>query len=612
MNPRNTFFMVVLAAGLFSFIYFYERHRDLNPPPPPRLISGFDPAITTNVQILLRGEEIRAERTTNGTWQLIRPIAYPARSMAVDYLLKELHDLAVQNHISAEELKGKRDVDADYGFETPLATIVLIQQGDDHPLALKIGSLTSPGDQVYAHVVGAEGVDIIGTNILEFIPRKLDDWRDTVFLNFQGRMLDRVTVTNGAKSFVLQSDSTNSTWYMLPHDRINIAKLKGLFDELLALRVVRFKTDEPKADLEPYGLQPPQLELDFDHGTNHLLTLQFGSSPTNEPDLLYARRDDQSTVVLVRADLVAGWRAEKIDFRDRTLAGMYTWLPDEIDLLGGTNFTVHRVSNDVWHVTAPYDFPADTNLMRQFIGRLARLSVVPTNGPVAVKDIVPPSEWTNYGLAPPAWKYQLKQNRTNSSGGASNAVMAEIDFGAVTTNGTVFARRPEEPSVYAVSLADFQQLPLSGIGLRERQIWNFAEEQTTRVTIRQNGVVTELVRKGPDNWTLAAGSQGIINSLEVEVGVQELGLLAAESFVEHGAEKQADYGFTDASLQISAQVNQGGKSATYDVRFGGRSPRRLRYGMVEIDGQKWIFEFPSTLHDRLISYFGIQESAPPK
>ena len=509
-------------------------------------------------------------------------------------------------------MKGKRDVDADYGFETPLATIVLIQRGDDHPLTLKIGSLTTPGDQVYAHVVGAEGVDIIGTNILQFIPRQLDDWRDTVFLNFQGRTFDRITVTNGAKTLVLQYDSTNSSWYMLPRDRINIAKLKRLLDELLALRVVRFKTDKPNADLEPYGLQPPQLELDFDQNTNHLLTLQFGSSPTNEPDLIYARRDDQSTVVLVRADLVAGWRAEKIDFRDRTLAGMYTWLPDEIDLLGGNNFTVRRLSNDVWRVTAPYDFPADTNLMKQLIIRLARLAVVPTNGPVAVKDIVPPSEWTNYGLASPAWKYQLKQNRANTSGGASNVVMAEIDFGAVTTNGTIFARRPEEPSVYAVSLADFQRLPLSGIRLHERQIWNFTEEQTTRVTIRQNGMVTELVRKGPDNWTLAAGSQGIINSSSVEVGVQELGLLAAEDFVERGAEKQADYGFTDVSLQISALVNLDGKSVSYDVRFGGRSPRGLRYGMVELDGQKWIFEFPSTLHDRLISYFGIPESALSK
>ena len=44
------------------------------------------------------------------------------------------------------------------------------------------------------------------------------------------------------------------------------------------------------------------------------------------------------------------------------------------------------------------------------------------------------------------------------------------------------------------------------------------------------------------------------------------------------------------------------------VEFGGWSPRGLRYGMVELDGQKWIFEFPAIVHDRLMSYFNIHES----
>jgi hypothetical protein len=45
------------------------------------------------------------------------------------------------------------------------------------------------------------------------------------------------------------------------------------------------------------------------------------------------------------------------------------------------------------------------------------------------------------------------------------------------------------------------------------------------------------------------------------------------------------------------------------VEFGGRSPRGLRYGLVELNGQKWIFEFPAIVHDRLMSYFNIHENA---
>ena len=131
MNPRNTFLLVVLAAGLFAFIFFYERHLSFAPPPPPKLLADFDAAAVTNIQIQLRGQrEIRAERATNGTWQLTRPIAYPAQSLAVENLLNALRNLSPQDHISAQELKSKRNVNAEYGFETPLATIVVIQDGD--------------------------------------------------------------------------------------------------------------------------------------------------------------------------------------------------------------------------------------------------------------------------------------------------------------------------------------------------------------------------------------------------------------------------------------------------------------------------------------------------
>ena len=607
MNPKNTLLLVVLAAGLFSFIFFYERHRNLAPPPPAKMLPGLEIASVTNIQILQgkTDNSIRAERAINGTWQLTWPINYPAQTMAIENLLKALQDLTPQDYISAEDLKNRRNVDADYGMDKPAVTIVISQGGDERTLML--GSFTAPGDQIYAKVLGSGGMDIVGKDILQYIPQQSVDWRDTLFLSLPGRgVFDRITVTNGTRTFTIRSDRTNSSWHILPHDRVNIEKLADLFTRLRTLRVERFVSDKTNADLESYGLQPPQLELDFDQDTNHLLTLQIGKSPTNEPGMVYARRDDQNTVVLVSSAAVEGW-AEKNELRDRTLANMYTWLPDEIAVTGRANFTVRRITNDTWRVSSPYDLPADTNLVKQFLLKVARLSVYPTNGPIAVKDIVPPSEWTNYGLAKPVWKYLLRSNVTNGTAGITNAVMAELDFGATTNNDALFVRRPEEPSVYAVSLAEFQQLPTSGIQLHERRIWNFTENQVSRIIIRQGGNPMEVVHRAQYDWAVAPGSQGVINPLAVEVGATELGLLAAEDFVERGAEKKADYGFTEKSLRISVLVGKAGETKMYSVEFGGWSPRGLRYGMVELDGQKWIFEFPAVVYDRLMSYFNLHE-----
>ncbi len=58
--------------------------------------------------------------------------------------------------------------------------------------------------------------------------------------------------------------------------------------------------------------------------------------------------------------------------------------------------------------------------------------------------------------------------------------------------------------------------------MRERRIWNFSTNDVVRVTIRQQGRVRQIVRNGPHDWSLAPGSQGIINDLAVEETVSGL------------------------------------------------------------------------------------------
>ena len=63
------------------------------------------------------------------------------------------------------------------------------------------------------------------------------------------------------------------------------------------------------------------------------------------------------------------------------------------------------------------------------------------------------------------------------------------------------------------------------------------------ITIRQRGKSQELIHKGTNQWSIAAGSQGMINELEVEVGAQELGILEAGDWVQRGDHDRAHYGF---------------------------------------------------------------------
>jgi len=249
--------------------------------------------------------------------------------------------------------------------------------------------------------------------------------------------------------------------------------------------------------------------------------------------------------------------------------------------------------------------------MRAFLGDLTAMQIVHFNNMVA-DDAVPDSEFPRYGLDRPARQYLL---RWTAPAGAGNSVQAELDFGA-EKEGKIFVRRadrPEETSVYAVNVLNFQKLPANSLQLRARRIWDFSEDDVTRVTIWQNGRAQELIHKGQNQWAIGADSQGMMNNeLEVEVGAQELGLLEAQNWIKRGDADRAQYGFSDKSPRIAVEVKASGKLQTLTVDFGKLSPGGLRYGNVRMDdGQNWIFEFPKVVIDRLTTYFNMQESAFP-
>ena len=185
------------------------------------------------------------------------------------------------------------------------------------------------------------------------------------------------------------------------------------------------------------------------------------------------------------------------------------------------------------------------------------------------------------------------KSAATSSPGPTNAVIAELSFGTNQAD-KVFARRADEPGfVYAVKLADFQRLPAAGWQMRERRIWNLPTNDVAGATIRQQGRVRKIVRNGPHDWSLAPGSQGIINDLAVEETVSGLCQLTAGAWVAHGAPDRARFGLTDNDLQITLELKSGEKAS---VEFGSEAPGNVPYAAVTLDGEPWVFECPIWLY----------------
>jgi hypothetical protein len=584
MNPRNTWLWVVTAAGLFAFIFFYERHAHHLDGGPRKVIPGLKAAGVTSVQLRLAGQpEIRAERT-NGAWQLTAPLLYPAQAPAIEGLLAALDRLTPSPYLTGQELKNHPHPDEEFGFDS--SQVSLVVQQEDYQGHIQIGNRTPPGDQVYVRVIGDDGVCVVDDEFLKLLPRQANDWRQSALADFKLIPFNRIVVTNAGNILELQRNATNQPWRMvLPmKTRADNDKVEEALRRLQDLHVYQFISDDPKADLESFGLQPPELSLALAQGANTVLLLEFGK--TNSAGLVYARRHDQNTVVTVSKDLQEPWRASHEVFRDHHLVTL-TGPLDEIEIHARDTFTLKRQTSNSWRVVLPQGqgFPADTALVDELIARLNGLQVAQF-----VKDVVTLPDLPGFGLDPPTRQFILKTAVTNDAAATTNSVVTRIDFGV--QEGKVFARRAGEDFVFAIKPADFEPLNLASVQMRDRRIWNFTTNDVARLTIRQDGKTRQLVRKGAASWSLAPGSQGVIDDVmaaTIEETVFRIGGLTAVAWVGHGDQERARAGFTQNGRRIIIELKTGEQLS---IEFGGEAPSGSPYAAVVIDNEPWIFEFP--------------------
>jgi hypothetical protein len=372
--------------------------------------------------------------------------------------------------------------------------------------------------------------------------------------------------------------------------RADTGRITDALQYLQTTRVTQFITDDPKADWAAFGLQPADLDLWLGRGTNFISAIHVGKSPTNDPTQVFARRERWNAIVTTAKEPLSPWRGSVNDFRDSHLLEL-TAPVAEIEVHGQDNFTLQRRGSNDWQI-AGEKFVADAENAQLFIKTLAGLRIAEF-----VKDVVTTPDLPAYGLATPTRQITLR-----SAAGDTNGVIVQLSFGT-NQNNEVFVRRADEDFVYAVTAEDFNRLPEAGWEFRDRRIWNFSETNVAQITIHQNGKIRQIVRNGPNKWSLAPGSQGIINSRELDQAARWLGDLVAIGWVGRNVTEPEKLGFGTNNLQVVFELKNGEK---HSVDFGMELPSsQTALAAVTLDSERWVFVFPQGPYQFVLSYLTI-------
>lgn len=588
MNSKSTWVWITLALVLGAAIFGVEKFARKPAPGLVALIPNFWADKVTSVQFTPAGQlEIRANRT-NGMWRLAKPISYPAQAASIEALLSALEKLALSHAISGAEVRQRKNSDAEFGFDA--RTTLTLMTGEESR-QLRIGSRTAPGDQLYVQVVGSDGVAVVDAQLLKLLPARMDDWRDTGLVDLRGLVFDRIIVSNATAVIEIQRDATNLLWRLTRpmQARADNFRLADSIQKLHGTRVKGFVSDDPKSDGESFGFQNAELELTLASGTNILAGMQFGKSPTNESALVFARRNGFDSVVTVERQAIEPWLAAVNQFRDPHLVTLLKSV-EELEVRDKESFTLQRSSTNSWRLVDS-EMPVDPT----FVGEV--LLTLTTGRITQYRDSITEADLPKYGLVKPVRQIILRSTHSNKATGATNGVLAELSFGEVM-DGTVFVRRSDENSVYAIGIEDYARLAVSAWQLRQRAIWRFSANDVARVVVQQGELKMDLRHTGTNAWAFGPGSQGVINNDAVEETIYRLGLADAGAWVGRGDEDAALFGFggTNVNMSVSVELKDGTK---HEVEFGGKSVDNYPYAKIMIGGQPWFFEFPIIVHEMI-------------
>jgi len=569
-----------IAATLLVLLVAYERFFHRPPAPPAPLLPGLVPAEVVSIEVFpAEGTPILAVRTNN-TWRLVRPLSYPAQTNSIEALLTLLRETRPAARIPLADLRNRAEGKAAFGLD-PERTSLVIKAGDGRQ-QLMVGSLTPPGDQVFVQMTGSDAICVVSADLLRLVPESAEAWRNTLVLEPDFRHWDGMTVSAGGQVVGLKMDPTNLTWRLVRplNTRADHAHLASLIQNLRELQAHQFVTDDPRADLEVMGLQPPQLEITFTLGTNTERVLRFGRLVNGSTNLVYATGREPGSIIAVPAAPLEAWKLPPADYRDRQLVRLPSKV-NRVSVTNGTGFSLRLATNGLWTID-PAGWAADAATMAQFLDRLTALRIAQF-----VKDVVAEPDLPAYGLGAPAWRLVFQ------SPGADPPL--QLDFSA-PKEGVVHVKRSDESAVYAVKETALTGLPRRDGEFRDRRVWSFKPDRVASLSVSSGDRAWQVLHKGENEWSLAPGSQGLVNPFAVEETVSRLGDLGAVVWTSWDGSNLAAFGLGDAAQVLSVELKDGPR---YSVKLGNPAPSGHRYASVMLDGREWVFEFPAEAYDAL-------------
>jgi hypothetical protein len=511
VSPRSTGILLVIAAALGAFVYFYEiggeQERLEAEEQAKRLFPDVEEGTIDAIAFdTTDGVAVRLERGEMG-WSLTAPLTFPADSFAADGLASNLVDL-----VSEAELEEPQPPE-EYGLGEG-TRIVRFQAGSEER-ALRIGRSTPIGANSYALVEGRDEIFTVPTFRLQSFEKALDDLRERRILDFDRDGIVRIEASWPGGSVTLERSagapeaeegeaagaSPLYRWRVVSPlaTRADDETVDQLLSLLSFLRADGFVDDPP--DDEAAGLSPPAFEIVLTSAASpegEVSTTRLAIGGVHEGDARLLRAA-QPSLYTISADRLDDFPRDSVAYRYRTLSKFSSADAQQVDFFfqpasGDPVAVMTERGADGWGSSSEHVAPGKVATL------VAELSDLKASGIVA--ESVGDSELEGLGLSPPnaiitvfgAAPEDEDAAEEEGEGGdvpadpTARPRLAEIQIGRVEDSEWIIARAVGDPVIYRLDYDLAEHLPVSLDAFRNRFVREPEKaEEAGEAPLEENG-----------------------------------------------------------------------------------------------------------------------------
>jgi putative AlgH/UPF0301 family transcriptional regulator len=368
-------------------------------------------------------------------------------------------------------------------------------------------------------------------------------------------------------------------------DKYEVDRLADDFSDLKIERVVE---EEPE-ELEKYGIPQKEISLWFKDKDKPVTILIGMENPLD--NTFFAKRDDETKVVLIPSSLKSLMEKSLFDFREKDIFKFETDDVKSIKLRAKKTRWLASKKGEEWFFRNPVNALAQSSKIDNILSSLSGLKAKEFVSEEKKKDDV-----KKYSLDRPEYEITLGMPLKNQ----------EVTFSLHKGEDKLFATTSLSMKIVETDETLLSDLEKEAEELREKEVANFYSWEANRLHLKMRDINWIVMKDEEDNWHFTSPIKEEADKSKIQTFIRKIESLEAEEFIDPPLSLNLkDYGLDNPLAEVKIWVEEDEEKVKEIIALIGSEDKEAKKVVVKNARFDYLFrvdsafleEFPKNIKD---------------